>query len=74
MSEGQKIATPRTRAYHHPDAVVAIEDRSVEHHHRIEPGKWVVRTDLREGALELESIGISLTIADLWLDLDRLGR
>lgn len=127
MSEGQKLATPRTRAYFHPDAIVvcgkpryderddhavvsptllvevlspstadydrggklvhyrsletltdyvlvSIEDRSVEHHHRVEPEKWLVRTALREGALELDSLGIAIPIADLWRDLDRLGR
>lgn len=126
MSEGQKIATPRTKAYHHPDVVVvcgtpryderddhaivgptllvevlspttadydrggklvhyrtiesladylivSLEDRSVEHHHRIEAGKWLV-TEHHDGAVELESIGVTLQLADLWADLDRLGR
>lgn len=126
LSEGQKVATPRTGAYHHPDVVVvcgtprydakddtaivnatllvevlspstadydrggklvhyrtidsftdyllvSIDDRSVEHHHRIEPGKWLL-TEHRAGAVELESIGVTLELVDLFVDLDRLGR
>jgi Uma2 family endonuclease len=126
MSEGQKIASPKTRGYHHPDCVVvcdtprydehdghaivnptllvevlspstadydrggklvhyrtlesfsdyllvSIEDRSVEHHHRIQPGKWLM-TEHRQGAVELDSIGVTLELADLFTDLDRLGR
>ncbi len=127
MSEGQKIATPRTRAYFHPDVVVvcgtpeyderddhaivnptvlvevlspstsdydrgrklvhyrslesltdyllvSIEDRSVEHHHRVGPERWEVRTGIREGALELASLGIAIAMAEPFVDLERLGR
>lgn len=126
LSEGQKIATPRTRSYHHPDCVVvcgtplydphdehaivnptalvevlspstadydrgsklvhyrtndsftdyllvSIEDRTIEHHHRIERGKWLV-TEHREGAVELESLGITLLFSEVFADLERLGR
>lgn len=126
MSEGQKVAAPRTGSYHHPDVVVvcgtpryderdeyaivnptmlaevlspttadydrggklihyrtlesftdyvlvSVEDRTVEHHHRIGPGKWLV-TEHSEGTVELEALGITLPLAALWTDLDRLGR
>ncbi|AKF11095.1 Uma2 family endonuclease [Sandaracinus amylolyticus] len=125
FGEGLKISTPRTRAYHYPDAIVvcgalrhderddraivnptlivevlspstadydrggklvhyrsidsftdyllvSIEDRTVEHHHRIEPGKWLVTTGVREGVVDLESVGATLVVAELWTDLDRL--
>lgn len=124
--DGQKVATPRTRGYHYPDALVvcgtpsydqrddraivnptlivevlspstedydrggklvhyrsnasftnyllvSIDDRMLEHHVRIEPGRWMM-TEIREGQLEIESIGVTLSIANFWVDLDRLGR
>lgn len=126
LSEGQKIATPQTRAYHHPDVVVvcgapeydqvndhaivnptllvevlspstadddrggklvhyrsrpsfvdylivSLEDRMVEHHHRIAAGLWLL-TEHRGGVIELEALGVTLAITELWTDLERLGR
>lgn len=127
MSEGQKIATPRTRGYFHPDVVVvcgkpvyderddhaivnptllvevlspstadfdrggklvhyrsldtftdyvlvSLEDRRVEHHHRIEPERWLVRTGLHEGQLDLGSLEVTVSLESFFVDLDRLGR
>jgi hypothetical protein len=31
-------------------------------------------TEHREGAIEIESIGATVRLADFWADLDRLGR
>lgn len=122
LLDGQKIATPRTGAYHYPDAsvvcvpprfdeaddraivnptvlvevlspttadydrggklahyrtietlkdylLVSWEARMVEHHHRMSPDQWLV-TIVRQGSVELESIGVSLSLDDLWRDLD----
>ncbi|MBX3273013.1 MAG: Uma2 family endonuclease [Sandaracinaceae bacterium] len=126
LSEGQKVATPRTRAYHHPDALVicgeprydphddyavlnpslivevlspstadydrggklvhyrtleslsdyllvSVEERVIEHHHRIGPSQWLL-TEHRAGAIELEALGIALPLDALYADLDRLAR
>lgn len=126
LSEGQKVATPRTRAYHHPDCVVVCGTPLYDEHdeHAIvnptllvevlspspptttagassstlgrssrspntcsspsrtaassttsgsKRGKWLV-TEHREGAVELELLGIRLLFADVFADLERLGR
>ena len=126
LSEGQKLATPRTRAYHYPDVIVVCEPprydevddhaivnprlivevlsastadydrggkfvhyrslesftdyllvstdiRAVEHHRRMEPHKWLM-DEILEGEVVLSSIGVTLVLADLWMDLDRLAR
>jgi Uma2 family endonuclease len=122
--DGQKIATPRTRAYHYPDAsvvcgdlrcddtddraitnptllveilspttadydrggklahyrtldslqeyvIVSWETKLVEHHRRVGAEQWLV-TLVREGGVELASIGATLVLDELWRDLDRL--
>jgi Uma2 family endonuclease len=126
LVDEQKIATPRTAAYHYPDGsvvcgdprydehddhamtnptvlvevlspttadydrgakfvhyrsleslsdyiLVSIEDRMVEHHHRVAPGQWLM-TEVRDGASELTSIDATLMWSDLWVDLERLAR
>ena len=53
--------------------LVSIEDRLVEHHHRVAPGQWLM-TEVRGGAIELTSIDATLVWSDLWVDLERLAR
>lgn len=53
--------------------LVSIDDRSVEHHHRIEAGKWLVTTSMRDGAIMLEQLGVTLPIAEFWTDLERIA-
>ncbi|MBX3249597.1 MAG: Uma2 family endonuclease [Myxococcales bacterium] len=53
--------------------LVSIDDRSVEHHHRIEPGRSLLRTDVREGEIELEALDVTLRVDELWIDLDRVA-
>lgn len=124
LADGQKIATPRTRAYHYPDAsilcgparfdeaderailnptvlfevlspttadydrggklahyrtieslqdyvIVSWEPRMIEHHHRVGADQWLV-TLIRSGALRLESVGVTVALDELWLDVDRV--
>lgn len=49
------------------------DTRLIEHHRRLAPEQWLV-TLLRAGTLALSSIDVTLEIAALWVDLDRLGR
>lgn len=125
LTDGQKISTRKTRAYHFPDAsvfcgpvardpddnqaltnptllaevlspstadydrggkfkhyrsleslreylVVSIETRSVERHRRLETGEWLL-TEIADGAVELTSIGVSIELASLWTDIDKLA-
>ena len=122
LTDGQKIATPRTSAYHYPDATVVCapprfddkddraivnptvlvevlspttadyhrggklahyrtletlkdyliaswEPRMLEHHHRMGADQWLV-TLVRAGSVEIESIGVTLALDELWRDLD----
>ncbi len=126
LPDGQKIATPRTRAYHYPDAsvfcgelardadddhaltnptllaevlspttadydrggkfvhyrslaslheylIVSIGDRTLERHRRLPSGEWLM-TEFRSGEVELVSIDAKLLLADLWVDLERVGQ
>ena len=125
LTDGQKVSTRKTRAYHFPDAsvfcgpvvrdvdddqaltnptllaevlspstegsdrggkfkhyrsldslreclVVSIETRSMERHRRLDTGEWLL-TEIADGSVELSSIGVSIDLASLWVDLDKLG-
>jgi Uma2 family endonuclease len=127
LNESQKIATPRTAAYHYPDASVICGDpvrdardenafvnptllvevlspttadydrggkfvhyrsleslreylvvdegaRLVEHHERQGDGDTWLMTVRRGGHFALRSIDATLSIADLWVDVDRVKR
>lgn len=68
---GGKFAHYRTLESLREYLVIYVDERLVEHHHRIEPGKWLM-TEVRSGSIELPAIDVSIALSDLWLDLDRL--
>ena len=125
LTDGQKVSTRKTRAYHFPDAsvfcapiardsdddqaltnptllaevlspstadydrggkfkhyrsldslreylVVSLETRSVERWRRLDTDEWLL-TEIAEGSVELSSIGVSIDLAALWVDLDKLA-
>ena len=51
--------------------VIDEVSRSVEHHVRARPDQWVL-TILEGGAIDLQSISVSVPLADLWVDVDRV--
>lgn len=69
---GGKFAHYRTLPSLRDYVVVHVDERIVEHHHRLEPRKWLM-TELHEGALELASVDAVVPLAELWVDLDRLA-
>lgn len=124
LTDGQKVSTRKTRAYHVPDAsvfcgpiardpddhhsltnptllaevlspttadydlggkfkhyrsleslreylAIDIETRRAERYRRLETGEWLM-TEIAEGKIELSSIGVSIELAALWTDLDKL--
>ena len=68
---GGKFAHYRTLASLREYVVVAIDTRSVVRYRRLPSGEWLM-TELEGGNLELSSIDVRLTIADLWVDLERV--
>ncbi len=69
---GGKFAHYRTIESLREYVVVYVDERLVEHHHRVEPRKWLM-TELREGSLDLPSIEVSIPLSELWVDLDRVA-
>ena len=72
FDRGGKFAHYRTLESLREYVVLSLEPRLVEHHRRIEPGKWLL-TEIAGKPIELESVGVTLAWDELWTDLDRLA-
>lgn len=66
---GGKLAHYRTLETLEDYILVSWDTRVIEHHRRVAVDQWIV-TLVREGTLELPSLGISLSLHALWRDLD----
>ena len=68
---GGKFVHYRTLETLREYVVVDEEARTVEHHARSGPDRWVM-TIVRTGTLELAAAGVALALDDLWADVERV--
>ena len=68
---GAKLDAYREREGLGDILLVRTNQRLVEHHHRVGESEWRV-TLVRNGAVELEELGVSLSIDELYASVDAL--
>jgi Uma2 family endonuclease len=69
---GGKLVRYRTIPSFTDYLLIDPEERKVEHHRRIASNQWLM-TEYSSGAVALESIDVTITLEELWVDVERVA-